>query len=213
MYFSMAAKALSPTTRQGGPFQVTEALGIVPADIELGPLEAEFLASIALRFLYKAPLKDCYWLNAIRQEEATFGKWIVLRTLFTSKSLYKQHLSNIEDVEGNILKKSEIDTIMNKDVPEHFWITEITLTDLYTANKHKLGEILFKLSDPKIVQGDSPFTFTRKLFETCIAVRLPGNILIPKVGKKQISLIARETDLIGHVQLLRTRCPKPPFEW
>jgi len=213
MYFSMAAKALSPTTKKGGPFQVTEALGIVPANIELGPLEAEFLASVALRFVYEGPLKDCYWLRALRQEEATWGKWVVLRTLFTSKALYEQHLHDMEDAEGNFLTKREIKAIIQQKVPEHFWITEVSLTDIYTANKHKLGEMLFKLADPGIKSEDSHSTYMEKLFSACIAIRLPGNIIIPRVGQKRISLTLYETNLTGHVSLLRTCRPVPPLEW
>jgi len=213
MYFSMPIKALSSSTTERKPFQITSVLGIVPAKIDLRPQEAELFVSTVLKLVYEIPLRSCYWLNALKQEDAAFGKWIVLRTLFTNKADYKQHLYQIEDVEGNTLKKHEISAIISEDVPDHFWITEITLTDIYTANKRKLGEVLFKLSDPGIGLEDSLTTYSKKLFDACIAIRLPANILIPKVSLKQISLTSYETDLIGHVPLLRTRCPKPPSEW
>jgi len=213
MYFSMPIKALSPAAKQIEPFQVTGALGIVPAKIDLGPLEAELFASIVLKPVYQGPLEDCYWLQALRQEEAAFGKWVVLRTLLASKAAYQEHLRNMEDVEGNALTKREIKKIIHEKIPEHFWLTEITLTDIYTANKRKLGEILFDLSEPGTTSADDAVSFTRKVFEACIAVRLPGNIIIPKVGPKQISLTLYATNLVGHVPLLRTRCPAPSFEW
>jgi hypothetical protein len=214
MYFSMPSKALLSKTREGGPFQVTGALGIVPADIKLMPLDAEFYASAVLRIaINTVPLEDCYWLKALKQEEAAFGKWIVLRTLFASKAIYEKHLCDMEDVEGNVLMKNEIKSIINEKVPEHFWVIEVTLTDIYTANKRKLGEVLLKFSDPGIEKDEELKTYTMKLFSSCIAIRLPGNILIPNVSDKTISVTLYKTNLTSHVPLLRTYRTAPLFEW
>jgi len=214
MYFCMPCKALSPTTTPGGPFQVTGALGIVPTQIELSPVMAEFYAYAAVRkAVYEAPLKDCYWLRSLRQEEAAFRKWVVLRTLFTSKADYERHLCDMEDVEGNVLTKREIECIIHERVPEHFWITEVTLTDIYSANKRKLGEVLLRLSDPGIKPEDKGLLYTMKLFSACVAIRLPGNILIPEPSEKRISIMLRKTNLTGHVPLLRAYRPAPSFEW
>jgi len=216
MYFCLPAKALSPSTQDGGAFQVTGALGIVPTDVQLGPLEAEYLASVCLHLILtmqKLPLEECYWLETMRAEEAASGKWLVFRTLFTSKSAYERHLWSLEDPDGNILKKSEIAAIVNSQTPEHFWITEITLADIYTANKRKLGELLFRLSDPEVKAGDSAAVYTRRLLAACIAVRLPGNIIVPTVDQTQALLTRYTTDLIGHVPLLRTQRPIPRLEW
>lgn len=214
MYFRMPCKALSPSTTAGGPFQVTGALGIVPTEMDLNPLMAEFYAYAAVRkAVYEAPLKDCYWLGALRQEEAAFRKWVVLRTLFTSKAAYERHLWDMEDVEGNMLRKDEIDAIIRDKVPEHFWVTEVTLTDVYTANKRKLGEVLLKLSELGISVEDDEDTYTKKLFSKCIAIRLPGNILIPQPSEREISIMLYKTNLTGHVPLLRAYRPAPPLEW
>jgi len=214
MYFCMPSKALYPTTGAMEPFQVTGALGIVPANIELLPLDAEVYASAILRTaIYEAPLKDCYWLRALRQEEASFGKWVVLRTLFTNKAIYKNHLLNIEGVEGNVLTKREIETVISEKTPEHFWVTEVTLTDLYTANKRKLGEVLLKLSDPRINPDDKGLKYTMKLFSACIAIRIPGNILIPEISQNQLKIKIYETNLTEHVPLFRPCLKEPLFEW
>jgi hypothetical protein len=213
MYFCMPSKALSPTTTEDGPFQIAGAFGIVPAQIELGPVDAELFASAALRLtLTNINLHSCYWVEALRQEANAFGKWLVLRTLLTSRAAYQQHLQEIEDVDGNALKADEIAKIMKRNLPEHFWITEITMTDIYTANKHKVGEVLFDPSDP-LTDQDSQ-TYTRKMFSKCLAIRLPGNIVIPDVQVEQpISMTVTPTDLTGHVPLLRMRREIPCLEW
>lgn len=218
MYFCMPSKALLPTTR-GGFFEVTGALGVVPTEIELRPLDAELLASLVLRLtLASINLHGCYWLESLRQEDAALGKWFVLRTLFASRSSYQQHLEEIEDVEGNALTEEEIHSISDRNLPEQFWVVEITLTDIYTANKRKLGEILFDLSDP-LVHGadssqDSARTYTQKVFSNCLLIRLPGNIVLPDpTPGDPLSGSVIRTAVVGHVPLLRT-CGAAPFvEW
>jgi len=215
MYFCMPSKALYPRTKDGESFQLTGALGIVPTQIEVGPVEAELHASVALRnTLSSSDLRECYWLRVLKQEDAVFGKWLVLRTLFVSKGRYQQHLQEMEDVEGNVLKASDIRVLMDRNLPEHFWMTEITLTDVYTANKRKLGEVLFDLSDPQIKGDDSLDAYTRKVFSKCLAIRLPGNIVIPRAESEDaVSLSVSRTSLTGHVPLLRMRRPAPRLEW
>jgi len=213
MYFSMPSKALSPPTGEGGPFRITDAVGIVPADVELGPLEAEYFASGALRLFFSAPLEECYWLRILRQEDAAFGKWVVLRTLLASKAAYQEHLCTMEDVEGNVLRKGGIDVIIRETLPAHFWVTEVTLVDLYSANKRKLGEVLFGISDLGITAEDRGMTYTRKTLAGCLGIRLPGNVIIPKVTAKQIEAAVYPTELTGHVALLRTCRTPPQLEW
>ncbi|MDI6448755.1 hypothetical protein [Anaerobaca lacustris] len=214
MYLCMPSKALYPTAGGRRPFQVTGAVGIVPTEMELGPLLAEPLASWALRCTTRTDfLQDCYWLHVLRHEDDAFGKWLVLRTLCVGKGCYQQHLQDIEDVQGNALKGNEI-SVITGSLPEHFWMTEVTLTDVYTANKRKLGEVLFSLSDPAIRTEDSNEEYTSKVFSKCLAIRLPGNVVIPQVeSNDQVSLRVWPTDLTGHVPLLRMRSPIPRFEW
>jgi len=196
MYFCMPSKALLPPGDEHQPFQVTGAMGIVPDNVDLGPLEAESLASMVLRLtLTVDTLHDCYWLKALREEENAVGKWVVLRTFLASKAIYQQHLRSIEDLDGEAMKEDELTSILQSYTPDHFWMIEITLADVYTANKRKLGEILFRLSDPRILREDSLEIFTKKLFSACIAIRLPGNIITPTVGQKRVLLNIRATTL------------------
>jgi hypothetical protein len=85
-------------------------------------------------------------------------------------------------------------------------MTEFSLTDIYTANKHKLGEILFQTS--KVINEDID-----EIFSKCLMIRMPGNIIIPTATKGSISVTPHKTSLIGHVPLLRTCRTIPKFEW
>ena len=78
------------------------------------------------------------------------GEWLVLRTILTDKKAYEQHLREIHDPDGNTLEEALIREICD-ELPDYFWLTELTLPDLYTANKRKLGDVLFKKDELKFL--------------------------------------------------------------
>lgn len=211
MYFCMPRNSLRMTGRKSIPFRVIGALGIVPTVAELKPLEAELYSSVILGIFLEQNLKNCYWLETFKKEYLSTSKWIALRTFLANKTDYEKHLKEIEDSDGNFLKEEERQTIIGK-LPAHFWITEFSLTDVYTANKHKLGEILYSSKIPKKFADTE--TEIGRAFSGYLAIRFPGNIIISKTTKKkEIEVDCYETDLTGHVSLMRT-CEKSPFlEW
>jgi len=217
-YFCMPVKALSEPCNISTPFQITQAIGIIPSEVSIFPHTAELNSSFILRQIYENVLKDCYWMQVLRYEDKATGKWIVLRTLLVNRTSYISHLNEIEDTEGNILAKSEKRLIAEK-LPEHFWLTEVSLTDLYTANKHKLGEILYKSNDPSLKDQSEQDMDTEhrtiNIFKGCILLRLPGNIIIPNVSEEDNSIGAHfyETSLTGHVPIFRPCGKRKHFEW
>lgn len=210
MYFCMPTKSFEVTGSE--PFRVTGALGIVPTVVELKPLEAELYSSIILKKF--TTLKDVatnYWLDVLKKEDSAARKWIVLRTFLSSKTDYEKHLQIMEDPSGNFLREGERHSIL-KDLPDHFWITEFSLTDVFTANKHKLGEVLYRANMPDVVI--SPETEVGRAFSGCLAARLPGNIIIPKItSKDEITITLKKTNLIGHSPLMRMCRNEPFLEW
>jgi hypothetical protein len=218
MYFCMPTKALALPAISGGGFKVTDALGVVPREIEVGPLDAELYASTVLRRLLDADvLARSYWVDALRQDQAAPLKWVVLRTLFTSRTNYEEHLQNMEDGGGNRLTQDDLDIIVTARLPQYFWVTEVTLTDIYTANKHKLGEVIFQSADmgisAKEQEGQDLQEYTRMVWRGCKAIRLPGHILIPEVTDESIAVKMHHTCLEGHVPLLRSCRMNHPWEW
>ena len=218
MYFCMPTKALALPTINGGGFKVTDALGVVPREIEVGPLDAELYASTVLRMLLEADvLASSYWVDALCQDQAAPSKWVVLRTLFTSRTNYEEHLRNMEDGEGNRLTQDDLDIIVTARLPQYFWVTEVTLTDIYTANKHKLGEVIFQSADMGISAQDQEDQnleeYNRMVWRGCKAIRLPGHILIPEVTGESIAVEVYHTHLEGHVPLLRSCRMNHPWEW
>ena len=66
---------------------------------------------------------------------------IVCRTMMCSKKQYVDLMTLAEDERNYKLNAGEID-LLNKTLTDKFWVTEISTANLYSGNKHKLGDII-----------------------------------------------------------------------
>lgn len=83
----------------------------------------------------EVPLDD--WTIRLAQ----IPRYRVVRTFLVKKEDYRKSL-NKEDFEGNAFSEED-KTALTKDLPEIFWLSEITLPDLYAANKHKIIDVFY----------------------------------------------------------------------
>lgn len=118
----------------------------------------------------------------------------VVRTLLVTKEDYHKNLNHRDfgDIMFTIEEKKEI----MEGLPEIFWLTEITLPDLYTANKTKLVDIFYKSDADKDVRE-----------ENWIQTRLPG-FLIKKSKKTFVPL-----GVSSHYPLFRFKEAHEIYEW
>lgn len=114
---------------------------------------------------------------------------IVCRTLMASKTDYANHIKAVRDEHGSLLSDAE-KKVLDDNLPDRFWVTEISTTNLYSANKRKLGDVV-TLVNPTDAQ--------MKNQEWHSLVWLPG-ICLFGVGLKSQLL---NWSLRGHVPLLR----------
>lgn len=216
MYFCMSRKALADPSPEHRPFEVTGALGILPTGTDVFPLEAELYGSLILRWiLVEEWLEAVFWIDELRKLQDAGVECSVLRTLFISRDAYHEHLRSIEDPEGNFLTEDDIRTILPEN-HSFFWMVEFSLTDIYTANKRKLGEVLLApniaISGASATESDTEL-LQKSVFQGCLAIRLPGHIIIPSVTETGISFSIKRTELEGHVPLFRTCRASPAWEW
>lgn len=117
---------------------------------------------------------------------------IVCRTFLLSKEEYLAHLKNLNDSSINTISEAEINNIVHYICDqEYFWIVELSLCDLFSANKRKLGEILLKNTPPK------------SLNESLIAMRLPYFWIFPDK--------LYPSDISSHTNMFRRHSPSD--EW
>lgn len=190
---------------------VTMAIGVVPQKTSLpGSLAEESAARLMFDILLKTnPSPANRWLQHLTEIVARAEKAIdegrsplntfVCRTLLAKKTDYLSHVGRAVDSNGNRLQDYEREFLRNW-LPDRFWLTEITLPDLYTANKHKLGDAI------SITNPDRDQVLNR---ETVVFLWLPG-IAFWRSGQWNPA----QWSLSGHIPLFRFGNKRaPPLEW
>ncbi|MFH1702031.1 MAG: hypothetical protein ABIB41_01195 [Nitrospirota bacterium] len=154
------------------------AIAVVPAEIHTPPHEAERAAAIIVRTILATYKSAGVKLDEWTKQLADPRRPIVLRTLLANKKKYKEHLASEEDFEGNSFKNDEINA-MTDHLPEYFWLTEITLPDIYTANKNKIIDFIYRCDK-------NPTDNIKEMFKRWIQIRFPEACHFNKNGATPI---------------------------
>ena len=182
--------------------RATFAVAFLPPSLDVPPYLAEKVAIELVRNFLEAhaPGPNNRWLYRIWQQLQHGEKGIVGRTLGCKRDAYIAHLKAEADSDG----QGPIVDIPKElsEAPDDLWLTEISLPDLYTANKHKLGDIL---SDAKAeVRGGQKSV--KYVWGWLPTTQIPSN--------PQTSVMPAVWPLTGHIPLLRPdRVLGPASEW
>lgn len=184
----------------------SSAIALVPAGVSSisGILVEAYAASAAETIVAKTtPTATNRWLAYLREplsKGATRPRTVVCRTLMvTDKARYICQLGS-GDSDGNVLP-DDLKQRLESHLPDSFWLTEVTVPDLYTANKHKLGDVITKsdATPDEFVKGDGR-----------IFCWLPG---LARWGAG-LPDPQEQWPLMAHVPLLRHADDSPPsLEW
>jgi hypothetical protein len=102
------------------------------------------------------------WMKRLRNYVS--DRKLILRTVPNSKADYLAHLRAMKDWQG---KQESPQTV--KDIgsmlPDKLWIVEVSIPDLFSTNKRKLGELLLDATRPYTGKGD---------YSLFVLARLPG---------------------------------------
>ncbi len=129
-----------------------------PASSSLSISEAEALAFSTLTSIHKTvPALGLGWYDRFAAYALT--KSLVLRSFQVNRRQYLDHLLNIQDPRGQRFPVTEIANI-EKTLPEHFWLIEISAPELFPMSRQKFGEIAFPPDRPVDGSDVVPF-FTR----------------------------------------------------
>jgi len=183
------------------------AVGLVPTGIDVSGYDAESLAARAADMLLGRALHEsnpCRWLDFLRGEEDTAGQhdhpYLVCRTVLVEADRYCHELFSHTDSEGNEVS-APMRNFVRQQLPERVWVSELSLLDLYSANKTKLGDVLVKAdADREAHQSGKSLVFAW----------LPGVAWFGELLGRQI----RDWPLTGHIPFLRHNDgPLPALEW
>ena len=174
------------------------AISFLPQGVTVWPYSAEKLAVLILRQVFELGIPEGAnrWLFRLKQQLLSSNKGVVARTVMCKKSVYLEHLSSAFDSDGNRLGAKPADVLAG--APEWLWLTEISLPDIYTANKDKLGDILIDAT---------AWANNEQMMPRLVWGWLPGLQITPDA-------LDYSWPLTGHVPLLRCGKANPPYaEW
>ncbi|HPO14661.1 MAG TPA: hypothetical protein PLI09_14570 [Candidatus Hydrogenedentes bacterium] len=120
--------------------QVKYVVALRPPNTEYGAIEAE---AIAVDCLYSTihflRPHDNYWIRRLIHHIGEQD--VVLRTLCLNRNQYVGHLRECRDWTSNSEAEAILDRFV-KVLPEHLWMVEISIPELFSANYRKLGELV-----------------------------------------------------------------------
>lgn len=177
------------------------AMGLVPTDLRLSGYLAEQWASKIVENLIAGikPKPDNRWMLLLQKQDRKKNP-VVCRTLLIDKAVYLNFMTSVRDEMGHRLSAKER-RLIGAMLPKIFWVTEVSVPNLYTGNKHKLGEIITlpNPTDKQLKKGEL------SIFAWMSGICWYGPRL--KHGPNAWSLT-------GHIPLLRGIAPANcAFEW
>ncbi|MBM4066605.1 MAG: hypothetical protein FJ266_13365 [Planctomycetes bacterium] len=144
MYLSYPASKLSEKKGRYGYF-VDHVIFVTEHKITLPPdrLEIDLISDLRQVFELNKDVseEENPWLHRIINEEKAP---LVSRTMVAKKTDFLKTLGQ-RDSNGKKITKTDIDAV-GEQMPDRFWLTEVTLPDLYLANKTALISIVTQLN-------------------------------------------------------------------
>lgn len=151
---------------------------------------AEAAASVVLSKLLPplVGLASNSWFDRITTSEQDY----VTRPVLVTRERYMAHIEAAVGHDGSRTTADERAVLAT--LPEHFWMVEFTIADLFTGNKSKLGEVLFQ---PNWDRCD--------VSQLC-ALRLPGLFCLHASDPEGRQVAEPHSwSLTSHVGIYRTR--------
>jgi len=206
MYSCLPVDTLKRVTlpRQDPRFRASFAISVIPAGVHTPGWEAEWASLYILRAFLKDLIKNNVrlddWTGRIVMSMLTNPPQpIVARTFLSKKEEYESTLYE-KDFDGNSFTDEDRQNL-TRNLPDLFWITEVTLPDLYTTNKHKIVD-LFYVSDEPMATSVNDFNCRWK------QIRFPGALYANIPGFKPVPL-----NVVGHYPLFRYDYKGEKMEW
>lgn len=169
------------------------AIGLMPTGVTTSGYEAEQLASSMVSRLLNGVRPMNRWLGVLQTHA------LVCRTLLRQREQYLDVLSDAVDSEGSQVTEREVEAL-KASFPDSVWVTELTVPNLYTGNKHKLGDVIVKANATRQEIGD--WTAVEFIWIPGICSHTPA-----ATGAIQ------PWSLTGHIPLLRGSEPASLVEW
>jgi hypothetical protein len=174
MYRCLPAESLKRVTlpKHDPTFRAYFAVMLIPENVTTPAYEAEYASVKVTKHIL---------LSYKNSKAGAINKWLerilisdqlklvsVVRTMLVSKDHYTQNLETFDFDEKGFTDGEKAELI--KDLPELFWLSEITLPDLYTANRSKIIDFFYP-------SNLSPLKDVNEIFNRWLQIRFPEALL------------------------------------
>jgi hypothetical protein len=135
-------------------------IGTLPGKVELKPIQAELIgADYLFAILPELPGAEI-WKDRFRWYAERH--LMVLRPILITKAEYIAHLSAVSNWNDRKINKNQIG-ILNKTLNDgYYWLVELSLPELFSANKRKVAEVLLNAEEKVTAYRDfKNFTLAR----------------------------------------------------
>lgn len=149
------------------PSSVAYAIGTLPEGVQVNPIEAEAIGGdYLLTILQQIPDDFAGGKKAWQQRLAWYHEQnlLVLRTILLAEGEYARHLEKVKSWRFESFPEWLI-KIMRQFSDSNVWMIELSVPELFSANRRKIGEILIRAEE----QANTARDFKNFLF-----ARLPG---------------------------------------
>jgi len=163
-------------------------IGTLPSAVRVNPVEAE---AIGADFLFELkdhiPSDDNEWIARLKR---TAGRHkLVLRPILVTAEEYICHLAAVRGWSGSQISAACLKAFENL-AAEWFWLVELSVSELFAANKRKIGEVLIRST----VEYDAQLPF-----DNFVLARLPGYFALYNEASANFAFIP--SGIEDHVEL------------
>ncbi len=172
-------------------FTVYACITTLPKGVFLHGTGAEVAgADLTYPLVDQLPKRDLVWADRLRHYAK--NKQIVIRPILVSLEDYLSHLRGISDWDGNAIGGAidDLRDIFASWLSRYVWLVEISVPELFPANKRKLGE-------PLLIPEGIPSLSHRERF---VMARLPGHLAFWNDSSGQ-SFMYKDIQMTGHTPL------------
>jgi len=204
MYYCLPVDALKRVTlpKHDPTFRAKLAVVISPPELITSAWEAEWASVIVTKhFLEEAQKHGALdeWSKRIIQTDPVYRpRPTVVRTLLARKNDYLKSLDE-SDFESNVFSKADKRHIA-ENLPDLFWLSELTLPDLYTGNRSKIIDFFYGCNHPPLKRDFN------EIFHRWIQIRFPCALLRKDLSVKPLSVSS-------HYPLFKLENTGDTFDW
>ena len=162
-------------------FRAAYAIAVIPSEVTTSAREAEWASILNTGDILKWRINNGSPLDFWCEQLFKKSNIVTVRTFNITKEEYL-HSLNEEDFDGNSYSDDDKNEL-TRDLPNRFWISEITLPDLYSANKHKIIDFFYRSDLPDDVYDPED----EKMKKRWLQIRFPY-VLVKRESDGRISL-------------------------